>query len=118
MPYISSEEVKSMREELKKAFPEYKLSVTRRHMSTVVVAIMEGPMEFEKGHFPVNQYYIQYTYKDQPEMKALFQKIMDVIQGKKKVEIVSPDTDYGDWPNYYIDLSVGKWDKDYKKKGA
>lgn len=118
MPFISSAEVKTIREELKKTFPEYKLSVTCENHSTVRVSIMEGPMEFEEGHEQINHYYINEHYKDRPNQAEMLSKVLSVIEGKKEVRIVSRDTDYGDWPNYYINIQVGKWDRPYKRKAA
>ena len=44
MAYINAEEVKAIRNALKKKFPEYKFSVTKEQSGlSVNVAIMEGP---------------------------------------------------------------------------
>lgn len=115
MPYITSEEVKSIRNEIKKAFPDFKFSITRESHSTVRVAIMEGNLDFGGGHIQVNGFYVKENYKDQPEIRDMFLKILEIIHNEKEMIVSEEETDYGRWPNYYINLHVGKWDKDYKK---
>jgi hypothetical protein len=122
MAYISTEEIKEMREALKNEFNgknnrKLKLSITRRHYSTVVVSIMEGDLEFKQGYIQVNPYYLGEHWKDQPEALEVLQKITEIVNGIKKKEnrnAGDPYADYSDY-NYYFDLHVGKWDKNYKK---
>jgi len=120
MPYIKTETVKQKRNLLKKMFPEYKLSVTTRHHSTICVDIMSGPLDLLKncddrdkrdGSESVNHYYIKEHNKDFPEKAELLLKIKDVI-GKEQRELVY-DGDYGSVPTYYINIGIGKWDKPY-----
>ena len=47
MAYINAEQVKAIRLALKKEFPEFKFSVTKRHHSEVDVRLMSGP-SFDK----------------------------------------------------------------------
>ena len=43
MAYISTDDVKHIRNELKKELPQYKFSVVRDHHSSVSIALMKGP---------------------------------------------------------------------------
>jgi hypothetical protein len=45
MPYISTDETKLIRNNLKKKFPEFKFSVTTEHHSTLRIVILSGPLE-------------------------------------------------------------------------
>lgn len=113
MPYISKEEVKEIRNRLKKELPQLKFSVVNQDNSCVCISIMEGNIPFEnlRGYEQVNQYYINENYKNS-EWLAPLTKINKIAS--EKVKIVSYDTDYGNWPNYYVNISIGKWDKPYK----
>jgi hypothetical protein len=110
MAYISTDEIKEIRNELKRALPSYKFSVTRRHHSTAVVSVMEGPIDLtEEGQ--INHYWIDRNYQDQPEKRDLFNKILSIVGKNYKTEY--EDVDYGSIPNYYIHITTGKWDKPY-----
>ena len=127
MPYIPTETVKEKRIELRKMFPNLKLSVTCKHYSSIVVSIMEGnlpfPEKFLKRHneidnpekyHSVNHFYIEKHFEDYPEWKEILMKIKNVI-GKEQRELVY-DGDYGSVPTYYIDMSIGRWDREYNQK--
>lgn len=119
MPYITTDTVKEKRVQLRKLFPNLKLSVSKRHHSVIVVSIMEGNIPFpeklvsfgnEKYH-SVNQFWIDKNFEDYPKWKSVLTKIKNVI-GKEQRELVY-DGDYGSVPNYYIDMTIGKWDREY-----
>lgn len=115
MGYISAEEVKKIRNEIKKELPEFKFSVTLDDHSGVCVSLMEGPFDHQ-GHEQLNHYYYQEHFKDQPEFVAMWDKVMKIVRGQKEVSYTGDSySDYGSQPNYYIYLHVGKWDKHYKK---
>jgi hypothetical protein len=123
MAYISTEEIKVMREALKNEFNgknnrKLKFSITRQHYSTVVVSIMEGNLDFKVENHQVNPYYFDHQiWKDQPEALAVLKRISEIVNGIKKEEnrnAGDPYADYSDY-NYYFNLHVGKWDKPYKK---
>lgn len=115
MPYISTEEVREIRKNIRKELPEFKVSVTKDHHSSVCVSLMEGPVDFKGDHIQVNHYWYKDHYKDQPEVVEIFSKILDTIYKCKNQKTLVVDGDYGAVPNYYIDINVGKWDKPYKK---
>ena len=47
MPYIPTETVKEKRQELRKMFPDYKLSVVCDNYSSIDVSIMSGPIDIQ-----------------------------------------------------------------------
>ncbi len=116
MPYITKEEVKEIRNNLKKALPEFKLSVTMRHHSVVCVSLMKGPAieGINKEYESINQFWYEKTFKDHPKTVELFKTIMNTINDSKSQKEVTYDGDYGSVPNFYIDINVGKWDKPYQ----
>ena len=76
MAFISAEDVKHIRNELKKELPQYKFSVVRDHHSSVDISLMKGPAfkDFEyfdryahetktgtmnEGHHQINQFHLE-----------------------------------------------------------
>ena len=117
MPYISKEEVAQKRKELKRALPEFKLSVVNRGHSQISVSIIEGPIEMlepGKSYESVNHYYIKDHYKDQPAVRKVLQTIYDIIS-RDQSELVY-DGDYGSVPTFYVSISIGRWDRPYVVK--
>jgi len=112
MPYITKDEVKRKRELLKRMFPTFKLSVTMERHTTINVNILEGPIDMP-SYEQVNHYYIKEHYKDRPQVKEVLQEIYDVINSGNGTLVV--DSDYGHVPNFYTSITIGKWDKPYKK---
>ncbi len=108
MGYISTEQVKAIRTEIKKSFPEYKFSITREHSSTIRIIVLSGPIELEKGEF-------NYYHPDQTKCettKRLCKSILNIVH--KNAEIKYHETgDYGTQPNYYAYIYVGYNDKPY-----
>lgn len=113
MPYITTEKVKEIRNELKKEFPQFKFSVRREHYSSVRVAIVSGPLDLG-SYTSVNHYYVKDHYKNQPEICNFLLKIVDII-GREQRELVY-DGDYGSVPTYYYSISIGNWDREYVLK--
>ncbi|MDH5723387.1 MAG: hypothetical protein OEY94_08720 [Alphaproteobacteria bacterium] len=113
MPYISSENVKKIRDALKKALPDFKLSVTRRHHSSVDVALMAGPVDFGCNNDGVNRFYYKRDYADNPAAIKVFDTIMQVMNERCKQKELVYDSDYGSVPNYYQNIQIGKWNKPY-----
>lgn len=109
MPYISSEDVKEIRNDIKKTFPEYKFSITRNGCSTVSICILSGPIDFGTDYEQVNHYHISNHYEG--KVKSFLQLLADFVL--KNNYVVVEDGDYGSIPKYYLDLSIGKWDKKY-----
>ena len=139
MAYIKTEEVKAIRNALKKKFPEHKFSVTKGAGSlSVNVAVMEGPafkaedekwsqhldkyvaVDLNKGHWQINHHWL----KDHlPNNAKFFQQIVEIIKtapyyagvGDLWFDESDPMTDYFHTA-YYFNIDVGKWDKPFKVK--
>lgn len=115
MPYIASEKVAEIRNEIKKQFPDFKFSITHQHYSTVVVSLMAGPIEFAETHRQLNPFHIEAHWKDEPDKMTMFLSIVDII---KKIGNHNPciveDGDYGRVPSFYYDINIGRWDKPYQ----
>ena len=133
MAYISVEDVKMIRNALKKEMPQYKFSVVRDHHSSVTIAMMKGPAfaEFEyfdrytheykkgtlgqnNGYDQINTYHTGDFYGE--ENAAIFDKIVKIAKTaptKQWYDDSDAMTDYFDTA-YYIHLNVGKFGKDYE----
>ena len=123
MPYITKDQVKAKRAALKKALPQYKLSVTTEHYSGIKVAVMAGPTDFGTEYTQLNPY-IDYRedrynsntgeWDSNPNIQALLDIVMPILnEGKGQG---SQDSDYGHIPDYYTWVHIGRWDKPYQIK--
>jgi len=134
MAYISTERVNEMRSEIKKLFPSkdgWKLSIRRRHYSTIVVDILSAPIDLITDYrncllkdkyndnerlevltrkitnFSINQYFMKdFLYAN------IYDKIFSVLY-KGHYDRSDIQTDYFD-VSWYVDLNVGSWDKDFQ----
>ena len=117
MPYISTEEVREKRNLIKKEFPNFKFSITRRHASTIMIHILEGPIDMsgviENGHESVNHYHIDEFYNDYPKISELLKSVYKIANKSNHTE--STDGDYGNIPSFYVDISIGRWNRKYKQ---
>jgi len=115
MPYITKEEVKEKRNLLKKALPEYKLSVRCLHYSVIDVSIMEGPVDLMpdsiEKHQQINHFHIDSNWKDYPETLRVLNLINTIADNGNY--IASVDGDYGNIPSFYVHINIGKWDREY-----
>lgn len=107
MPFISTERVKEIRNELKATFPNVKFSVTTRNYSTVCVAIMESPFTWVNDYQQLNEYYLK--NHENSDFLLQIKEIANAGNGT-----LCEDGDYGTIPMFYFDLTVGKWDKPHK----
>ena len=121
MAYISAEDVKAIRQELKAAFPKWKFSVRKGSGSlSVDVNILQGTAAFEgKDYQQVNQYWIKDHWQDEDDQKVLLQinEIMHNAPGRRDPSRAYFDesdamTDYFHTA-FYTHLSIGQWDKRY-----
>jgi len=116
MPFIPTEKVKEIRKEIKKQFPEFKFSIRREHYSTVNIIFKSGPVQLllnpDSNYEMVNHFYVSDHYADHPEARDIIQKVIDIARNEQH-EVVY-DGDYGSIPNYYINVSVGEWNKKYQ----
>lgn len=123
MAYIGANEVREIRNELKKTFPTLKFSVRKDGYTSITVSIMKGDVDFSpilngSGAVDVNHYHLGNYGK----FTALFSKINDVIRsapakakdGRAWYDNSDAMTDYFDTAFYYH-ITVGKWSKPYIK---
>lgn len=105
------DKVKKVRQELKRKFPKFKFSVTMMNHNGVNVNIMQGPMELGK-HESINHYHVDSNYKDNEEKRKFLKKVIEISDIATEYYETS---DYGRQPDYYLSVSIGKWDKEYIK---
>ena len=121
MAYISAEDVKAIRQELKAQFPKWKFAVRKGSGSlSVDVNILQGTAAFEgKDYAQVNQYWIKDHWKDEQD-QAVLVKINEIMHnapgragGRVYFDESDAMTDYFHTA-FYTHLSVGRWDKRYE----
>jgi hypothetical protein len=116
MPFISSEDVATIRKAVRAALPEFKVSVTKEHHSSVHVTLIEGPIAAPVEG--VNVYWYKEHLKDRPDAIEVVDTILAEIFKVKKCYTEVEDSDYGSVPNFYYHVHFGKWDKPYIQTGA
>jgi hypothetical protein len=108
MAYASKEQSKRIRQELKAEFPEFKISVTVEHSSTIMVCIMAAPIKFtEKPYEQLNHFYLE-RYENGEILKRIAE-----IANKGNYDKSDIMTDYFE-VGFYFRLQVGKWDKHFE----
>ena len=136
MAYISTDDVKHIRNTLKKELPQYKFSVVRDHTSSVTIALMKGPAfkdyeYFDRynnvtktanlsdgEHHQINQFHLEDFYgKENAEILGKIDTISRTAPAKNGGKVWYNDsdiqTDYFDIA-YYVHINVGKWNKPYE----
>lgn len=110
MAYISTEQVKAVRETLKKELPKYKFSVTRNNCSEICINLMEGDIRVDETYQQINHYHLEW-YSD--DIKILFANVKKIMLDK--AEYFDNSDSQSDYFNvaYYFSFSIGKWDKHY-----
>jgi len=111
MAYISSEEVKAVRNKIKAASPHVKFSVRRRHHSTLVVTVLASPYFNDGARIQVNEYHIERNYEGQ---QLRFLQAVYAIMKENHWDKSDMMTDYFNCA-YYMSLNVGEWDKPHAK---
>lgn len=127
MAYITADDVKAIRNELKAAFPKWKFGVRKGSGSlSVDVTILKGTCSFadnftnDRRYVQVNTYWIKSNWVDAEEAAAL-EKINEIMHNapgranadRKYYDRSDAMTDYFDTA-FYTHLSIGQWDKDYE----
>ena len=129
MAYISAEDVKAIRNELKQEFPKFKFAVRKGSGSlSVDVVIQKATFAFEdafdksfqgKRYAQVNQYWIPQHFTDMEE-QAFLTKVNEIMHnapgragGKVYFDHSDAMTDYFHTA-FYTHLSIGQWDKEYE----
>lgn len=104
-----------LRKDLKKKFPDYKVSVTRDH-SSINVVLLEAPFDailIERKEVGVNQYHLQDEIGKRIHEKAgEFFLYVEEVFSKDYYDNSDSMTDYFDVA-FYKDYSIGKWDKPF-----
>jgi hypothetical protein len=120
MAYISTDEVRAIRNTLKEKYKgKFKFSVKKSDNTEVIVTVLSGATDFSdvsKNSFDVNQYHL-HMYGVHEE---LFGSIMQVIKtapasiegGRAWFDKSNSMIDYFHTA-FYITLRVGSWDKQY-----
>ena len=123
MAYITSEQVKEMREKIKAAFPAkdgWKWSVTKRDHSVVTAALMQFPAGYDFAikrpegstgselYTQLNHYHLDTCGLGKRET-AVMKKVNEILHigHWDKSDIM---TDYHHC-SHYVYLHIGKWDK-------
>jgi hypothetical protein len=116
MAYIRTEQVKSIRDQIKKAYPKYKWSVSRRHHSTVVIILQESDLPFDNVHQDINPYWFKESEKLNTKTKMVVQHVLEICNSVERCydrNAGDVGADYGD-NTYFIDIDIGQWDKPHK----
>ena len=120
MAYISAEDVKAIRNELKQNFPNWKFSVRKGSGSlSVDVTVLQGDAEFEGNtHAQVNHYWIADHWKNDYDREVLtkINEIMHNAPGRAGGKVFFDESDaMTDYFNtaFYTHLSIGAWNKPY-----
>lgn len=122
MPYITTEEVKEIRQKLKKEFPNFKFSIRKSESSSGVdVTILTAPIQMlineddiQRGYRQVNHFWINETYEEYPEVREILNKIKGIMN--KKNGVLVEDSDYGTVPYYYTNIYIGDYNKPFVVK--
>jgi hypothetical protein len=103
------------------AYHKYLLN-ERRNLSGYYRNATDAQLEsYVQNHMKgggINKYHYQndtfYTKHLTPEAFQAIISIHDIVCGDVYIEDVNPD--YGNIPNYYTSITIGKWDKAYAYK--
>jgi hypothetical protein len=123
MAYISADDVKAIRTELKQAFPNWKFGVRKGSGSlSVDVSILQGTVDFSEnlhnGYTQVNQYWIN-DHWTSLEARVALNKINEIMHnapgragGRVYFDESDAMTDYFHTA-FYTHLSIGQCNKNY-----
>lgn len=123
MAYISTDDVRTIRNTLKAKYPVkdgWKFSVRGHNKTSVTVSIMKAPVRFTprhlayevpQEHFGINHHHVDRNYDNDDILKD----IIWIINNAGKVNYDNSDlmTDYHD-VGFYVHLEVGQWDKPFE----
>jgi len=138
MAYISAEDVKAIRTELKQAFPKWKFGVRKGSGSlSVDVTVLQGDIDFIESYcskdidegqaqwvrkdrsIQINQYWIADHWKHDEAARDALLKINEIMHnapgragGKVYFDESDAMTDYFHTA-FYTHLNIGAWNKPY-----
>jgi len=115
MAYMSTEHAATIRNNLKKNFPNFKFSVTRHHSSGIRVSIIKSPLDFSKdiadsgyNYVQLNEYYLE-RYQHSEVLKKIYQIINEGNHDNSDVQ-----SDYFDI-GFYVYMNIGDFEKPYQQ---
>lgn len=115
MAYISTSEVKVIRDELKSLFQSkkgWKLSISREHSSCLNVKILAAPVELRKDTSKENESVSEYHLEDRNVLAADLLKMLFEICDRTNFNHSDYSTDYFH-VGYYTRVEIGAWDKPF-----
>ena len=118
MAYITSEQVKEMRQQIKKAFPSklgWKFSITQKDSSCIRVNIMTAPIELRDANYENN--------REGMTVRPGWDTLNSV--GNEVVKVIWDIINGGNFDNsdsmtdyfhvgWYANVYIGKWDKPFE----
>ena len=118
MAFINKDQVKQIREALKKEFPEIKFSVRKENHSSVYVSILKSPYDFSDLPHYRPDYYTSVNHFHVPDCvhRRMLEKIIMIVKtgsDRKWFDKSDSMTDYFHVA-FYIHLYVGHWEKGYE----
>ena len=117
MAYITKEEVKVIRNEIKKAYPTskgYKFSIRGEHYSTVYITVLKSPYEFASHREGALMNSDCARRCGALETEIAFMKDLSDIANKTNHNNSDIMTDYFD-VGFYCFITVGDFEKPYKQ---
>jgi hypothetical protein len=137
MAWINKNEVKNIKELLKKEFPTYKFSVTGSNSSELSIRLLVSDLDFnndaiikyqnsncygvsekenedyrisqiEKGNFNLNHYHLESNWKG--KSLEVFNKVIQIAKSQNWFDKSDSQSDYF-FVAYYFSIGVGSWTK-------
>lgn len=108
----TTQKVAEIRKELKATFPNFKFSVIKNHYNSMSVYILSAPYQMtEEKYEQVNEYHIDRFYEGQTKEDLL--KIKEILTRDVSYRETG---DYGVQPDFYTNITIGKWDRPFEIK--
>ena len=127
MAYISLQDKKDLAPGIKAVLKKYgmKGTISIRHHMTLAVTVQSGAIDLEpffrkdkalvpSRHIDVNVYHLEWY---SGTLRMILEDLVKAMIGTKWYDKSDAMVDYFDTA-YYIDINLGKWDKDYVFTGA
>lgn len=111
----TKEIAKTIREDLKKEFPNCKFSAVVDYPSIRIALMSSNESPYIDGaltgNSQINHYYINNDNRLTASAKQLFSKVVEIAT-KEHYDNSRIEIDYFD-TNYYLSLNIGKWDNPF-----
>lgn len=101
--------------EIKSKYRDFKFSI-RTEYNKITVNILSGPIELREtpDQLPGKSYRPHFKTNLSDEAKTILDDIYNIANEGNS--IISADTDYGNWPDFYVNVHIGRWDRPYEVK--